>query len=116
MPLETPKPKQNKEGQPFAEESKKYLEGLILNKQVDIFISKTDNYGRNICQVEIRGKDIQMDLVKQGLAWVYDRYVKGPTSDRGNKYKQEEAIAKKERRGLWSDPNPINPETFNHRR
>ena len=50
-----------KPGQPYGEESKKTLQDMILNKEVTVRITKPSvngsNYGRDMCQIEIEGKD-----------------------------------------------------------
>jgi len=42
--------------------------------------------------------------VERGLAWAYVYFTR--------EYEEEEKEAKKERRGLWTDPNPVNPYDF----
>lgn len=113
---ETAKPKYNKPGQPFGEEAKKSLQDAILNKEVTVTIvkaQKPDPYGREICEIEIQGQSVGLKQVQDGLAWVYDRYVSGTQRDT---LKSAEAQAKAFKKGLWSDPNPVYPETFKHQR
>lgn len=109
---ETAKPQYGKQGQPFGEESKKRLEQMILNKEVNVRIVKPDgNYkDRAICQVEIEGKGLDQAMVEQGAAWVYERFAKDTL--RGASLKQAQQTAKEKRVGLWKDPNPIYPPTF----
>ena len=105
----------HKAGQPtqtYGEEAGKILQKMILNKEVSIRVTApTDgksNYGRDVCQIEVSGKDVSVELIRAGAAWLYPRY---------NHYGaagvalQEEAQAAG--RGLWQYP-AINPETFSH--
>mgnify|MGYP001765302886 CR=1 FL=1 len=109
---ETAKPKHNKPGQPYGEESKKSLQEAILNKEVTLTIvksAKPDKYGRELCEIEIQGQSVGLKQVQEGLAWVYERYVSGTE---GNALRSAEAQARAFKKGLWADPTPVNPETF----
>ena len=108
---ETAKPKLGKPGQPYGEESKKTLQDMILNKEVDIkIIRPADKYGRSICQVEINGKNIDKAMIEQGAAWVYDYFAKG--SFQYSDLMSAQNAAKKAGKGLWKDPNPMYPPLF----
>lgn len=77
---ETAKPWAGKPGQPGAEEAKAYLENLIANKEVTIKVygqdkRKDDGPVRNICQVEIEGRALDLEMVRAGFAHVYDKYI-----------------------------------------
>lgn len=47
---------------------------------------------------------LNLELVKAGLAWWYAHYAK-----HDSRLADAEAEARKGRRGLWSDPNPVPP-------
>ena len=106
----------HKAGQPtqtYGEEAAKILQKMILNKEVSIRVTKpTDgksNYGRDVCQIEVSGKDVSVELIRAGAAWLYPRF---NHYGAGGVALQEEAKAAG--RGLWQYPNPTNPETFSH--
>ena len=63
----------------------------------------TDRYGRTVARVRCDGQDASEQLVRSGMAWVFDRYV----TDRSLYPLQDEARAA--RRGLWADNNPTSP-------
>lgn len=111
---ETKKVKYNKPGQPGGEEATAYLKAMIENKEVDIHIAGKDHNGRNICQVEINGKDVDMYLIKNGMGWLYRQYVV-PGSQRFRELYSAEQDAKENKRGLWNDPNPEYPSKFRKR-
>lgn len=94
--------------QSFGREAQKHLENLILNKEVTIKVTKTKG-SRNFCEVEFQGKNVELNQLEAGMAWVYDRYVNDANK---STFKAAEAKAKAQRKGLWSELNPINPETF----
>lgn len=90
--------------QPFGLEATKLLEKLILNEEINItFQSKKDRYGRYLGEVFLNDENINKLLVRNGLAWVYDRYV---TDD---SYYKDLNIAKNKRMNIWSDNKQISP-------
>lgn len=100
-------------GEPYGQEAKATLEKMIKNREVTIRISKpTDgrsNYGRDVCQIEIEGKDVTMELLKAGAGQIYSRY--GTTPER--QAAQSDAQANK--RGIWGmGTPPSNSEQFRH--
>ena len=55
------------------------------------------------------GVDVNLEQVKTGYAWWYRYYAKTqPEADRVS-YEEAEDTAKADKRGLWAEPNPINP-------
>lgn len=101
-------------GQRFGRESQQALAAMIENKEVTLRITKpeTDQYGRNYCQIEIHGKGVDEQLVRSGLAWVYDRYVRRDAPQSYDSLKAMETEARTQKRGLWVDPEPMQPEFF----
>ena len=67
---------------------------LIGRNTVRCEVSGRDNYGRAIGACVIRGRDLQQQLVRQGLALAYRRY--------STRYVPDEDAARAEGRGLWS--------------
>jgi endonuclease YncB( thermonuclease family) len=89
--------------QEYGKKSKNYLEKLILNKKIIVNSTIKDKYGRTIAVIFFNDKNINKEMVQNGLAWVYDRYVK----DKSFYDAQNEAKAKKI--NIWSDINPTEP-------
>lgn len=113
--IDTPEKKfgPKKVDQPYGPQASEKLKQMIENKEVDIFISKNDQYGRNICQVEFRGAGVDHELVKAGMAWVYNRWVReNPFDPRKAPLQDAELDARRNQIGLWSDPNPMAPSLF----
>ena len=90
-------------GQPFGREAKQALTVLTLQKKITIDVQTIDRYERTVGLVYVQGLDVNAELVRQGMAWVYRRY----TND--ERLYALEAKAKKEKRGLWSTNNFIEP-------
>jgi endonuclease YncB( thermonuclease family) len=90
----------NKPGQPFSRKSTKHLAGLVLNKSVEIQSYGTDRYGRTLGVVYYNGTNVNLEMVKSGLAEVY----RGKSSkgfDNGPYWKAEKD-ARGDGRGMWS--------------
>ncbi len=93
--------------QDFGQASKKYLSGLIYDKDVKVEITDTDRYGRSIGKIYLNDKYINLEMVKSGMAWWYRQYAKHDTELR-----DAEQIAKELKTGLWIMPNPIEPAIY----
>lgn len=89
--------------QPFGTKSKQALSDLCFGKQADVAPQTKDRYGRTVARVRCDGQDASEQLVRSGMAWVFDRYV----TDRSLYSLQDEARAT--RRGLWVDDGPVPP-------
>jgi len=89
--------------QPFGQQSKQALSALVFGKDVEIRATGKDRYGRTLARVFVDGADVNLAMVKAGMAWRFDKYSK----DRAFQSAQEEA--QRARRGLWADPAPVAP-------
>ena len=57
--------------QPYSQKSKKHLAGLILNKTVEIKGYGLDRYNRTLGVIYLDGKNINLEMIRVGLAEVY---------------------------------------------
>lgn len=90
--------------QPFGQAAKKSLKDMVDGKEVTVQITTPkDKYNRAVCLIEVQGKNVNLELVKQGLAWVNERYVRDAL------FVQAQAKAKADRSGLWAQDNPQDP-------
>jgi endonuclease YncB( thermonuclease family) len=100
-------------GQPFAERAKKYLAGLVLNKNVEIIGYELDRYNRVLGLVVLEGKNVNLELVKAGLAEVY-RGDPARGMDLGP-YWAAEKEAREAKRGMWDlGEKYISPRAWRH--
>lgn len=90
--------------QPFGQRSRQHLAELCFQQQAVITPRSKDRYGRTVADVECQGKDAGQAQVQAGMAWYYVKYGKGYEVLAG-----AEAEAKRARRGLWVDPEPVPP-------
>jgi micrococcal nuclease len=93
--------------QPFGAKAKQYLLELVGGKPVEIVWSKRDRYGRIIGKVIYNDTDINLAMVRAGLAWWYRKYANEQSPADRVLYEAAEDEARTERRGLWRDPNPM---------
>ena len=84
-------------GQAFGNKSKQSLSDLCFDKTATLADKGKDRYGRTLARVYCDDVDANVEQVRRGMAWAYDRYV----TDRGLYLIQDEAKAAK--RGLWVD-------------
>ena len=92
--------KKNEPGQPFSRKSTKYLASLVLNKSVEVKSYGTDRYGRILGVMFVGDKNVNLEMVKAGLAEVY----RGKPADGLDlePYWNAEAEAKKAGTGMWA--------------
>jgi len=94
--------------QAFGQKSKQHLSSLVFGKDVRVTYRSRDKYGRILGTIYVDGLDVNLEMIRAGLAWHYKRYDKNPA------YAAAESEARSAKRGLWSDPNPTPPEQFRH--
>jgi micrococcal nuclease len=89
--------------QPFGQSSKAELSEIVFGKHVSVRSHGTDRYKRTIGRIACGEIDVNLVMVKRGMAWRYDKYSK----ERALIEAQIEA--KSQRVGLWIDKNPVAP-------
>ena len=94
--------------QAFGNRSKETLSDYCFNKVATLAEKGKDRYGRTLARVTCNGVDVNAEMVRVGMAWVYDKYV----TDRSLYALQDEARAA--RRGLWVDADPMPPWEWRH--
>jgi len=99
----------NKPAQPYGEKSKAALADFVFQKTVDADCQTKDRYGREVCKILLNGLDVNLEQVKNGMAWVYVKYA------REQQYFEAEATVKEKRIGLWADSDPIAPWEYRHK-
>ncbi len=98
--------------QAFGEQSRQSLAEMISGKEVTVSYQKTDQYGRLVGKIVLDGRDINLEQVKAGMAWHYKFYENEQTPADRELYAKAESSARAARRGLWQDPNPVEPYQF----
>jgi endonuclease YncB( thermonuclease family) len=115
--LETPKidrrtGKVKKPGQPFGEEVANAFRKKVEGKKVRVDIIDIDRYKRMVGIVWLNGRNITLEMVREGWAQCYRRYLKPPHT-----YQciQAEDIARRERKGIWGRSDYEDPANFRKR-
>lgn len=85
--------------QSFAHKAKQYLESLVKNRKVAIKSYGTGVYNRQLAEVFVNNKNINIEMIKEGLAEVYKG--KRPKKLASPLYLKEEASARRDRKGMW---------------
>jgi endonuclease YncB( thermonuclease family) len=104
---ETAKP--DKPGQPFGEAARRALLAKVMGKRVSAEIIDVDQHQRAVAVIRYAGRDINREMVAEGMAWAYRRYLQGPYA---SEYLDAENRARSRRAGLWRDVNPRPPWEF----
>ncbi len=90
--------------QPFGKRAKQFTSDLTFGREVTVHASGRDRYGRTLAHVLLpNGQDLNHELLKAGFAWWFRKYSKDTTLG------GMEDEARREKRGLWADPEPVAP-------
>ncbi len=89
----------DQQSQPFSREAKAYLETLLNNREVALKSHGADGYHRQLAEIFVDGKNVNIEMIKQGLAEVY-KGIPPKTLDL-EIYIKEEKQAKKTGKGIW---------------
>lgn len=96
---------------PYGRESKVTLERLIngVNKNVTVSYRKVDRYKRLVGKLEANGKDLNLEMIKLGMAWYFKKYRKDVDKADQRSYEKAQEAARDRKIGLWRDSNPMPP-------
>lgn len=96
--------------QAFGTKAKQFTSELVYGERVSVTQVATDKYKRLVGIVELENGQILNELlVAAGVAWWYQQYA--PTD---RTLQSLEEAARKEKKGIWSVPNPTPPWEFRH--
>ncbi len=96
-------------GQPFGAVARRTLMYKIMGRQVSAEIIDTDRYQRAVAVIRYAGRDINREMVEEGMAWAYRQYLRGQYA---SEYIGSENRARSIRAGLWREANPLPPWEF----
>ncbi len=80
---------------PWGQEAREFLRSSLKGK-VNLVVHGHDNYGRKLAEVFVKGKNINLEMVKSGKSAVYARYC--PLQQ----YFQAAYYAQIDQLGIWS--------------
>jgi micrococcal nuclease len=90
-------------GQPFGQASKKALSEKVFGKNVVVIVKTKDKYGRTVGHVMIDGRDVNLEMLEEGMAWHYAKY------DHNKRLREAEQSARATNNGLWTDGEAVPP-------
>ncbi len=96
--------------QEYGDSAKFATVGLCFNKQIRVEKTGVDSYGRTLAFVYVDDICVNKELLRLGLAWHYAEY----NSDA--ELANLEREARKNKVGLWRQPNPESPGDFRHKK
>jgi endonuclease YncB( thermonuclease family) len=99
-------------GQAFGNSAKRAMIALVLGRNVELWPQSTDRYGsdRLVCVAATDGIDVGLEMLDDGLAWVYN-ITEAPT-ELQRIYRDAQRRARDNRVGLWQENNPEPPWDF----
>jgi endonuclease YncB( thermonuclease family) len=101
--------KQDRPGQPYGDLSRQTLKYKISGRRVTAEIIDIDQYKRAVAVVRYDRRDINREMVSEGMAWAYRRYLQGAYA---SEYIGAESLARSRRAGLWRESKPLPPWEF----
>jgi micrococcal nuclease len=84
---------------------------MVYGKTVEVEPKDVDRYARTVALISVDSQSLNEALVKNGLAWLYQKYCKEAFCE---DWLNLEIIARYGKIGLWSESNPIPPWEFRH--
>jgi len=97
--------------QPLGNKSTAFLKEILSDRKVDIIeVNDNDRWGRTIGELWIGDKFVNAEMIKAGLAYEFRRF-SGNCPNR-QKLRDAEAIAQRNRVGVWDGGNYQKPWDF----
>jgi endonuclease YncB( thermonuclease family) len=92
--------------QDWGSQAKQALSAKVFGKPATVEYTQHDRYGRIIGKILCNGRDINLEMVKDGMAWHYKQYNKEAV------FARAETDARAARLGLWAGKTPVAPWDF----
>lgn len=96
-------------GQAFARKAAEHLQLLLEGKATEARCFKTDDFGREVCNVFVADNDIGLEMLRAGLAWHFKRFQDEQEPADRDRYARAEEEARAAGRGLWAGQVPMAP-------
>lgn len=95
---------------PYSKRAREALNDAVSGKTVEVRYDDRDQFDRVLGDVFVGTHRINLELVRAGWAWHYKRYSDDPD------LAEAEEEARREKRGLWKDSDPLPPWEFRQRK
>ena len=100
--------------QAYSSRAREFTRELLDCRTVTVEEKDVDRYGRTVALVSCQGSLVNRELVRAGLAWRYAKYCR--TEPLCSELATLEQEARRARRGLWADPEPVPPWVWRHQK
>lgn len=90
-------------GQDYYQVAKNYVSNQIFGKHVRVEVKNKDRYNRSVGVIWYSNNNLNIDLLKNGLAWHYTDF------DKSKAYSEAEKTARLAKRNIWSKKSPTAP-------
>lgn len=98
--------------QPRGEEAKKTLQELLRNGNPKVNRLGTDRFGRTVASLEVLGRNINVEMVRRGQAFVYGQFLSSCPPAMQTELRAVENYARTRGIGVWQDNPPDYPWEF----
>lgn len=88
-----------RKSQPFSQKSKSHMERLVGNRLVQLKSYGIGGYNRQLAEVFVNGKNVNLEMIRTGLAEVYTG--RRPETLDSKRYFAEESKARSNNTGMW---------------
>lgn len=99
-------------GQAFGNRARQHLADRVFQREVQVEYDKRDRYGRILGKIVLDGEDINLMMVRDGMAWHYRQFQRDQRPADRTLYADAEREARAAGRGLWADAHPQPPWEF----
>jgi endonuclease YncB( thermonuclease family) len=86
-------------GQPYSQAARRYLAQLVLNRCAELVFFGADRYARKLAVVRVDNQNVNLTMVREGLAEVYRG--RKPDGFDSAPFEAAQAQAQAERKGVW---------------
>lgn len=90
--------------QPYGDAASQSLTAMVMSKEVMVISRAVDDYGRIVAAINLDNYNVNAAQVQRGMAWVTSR-----PSRRNSDLLELQRAAQLAKRGLWAEPNAIEP-------
>jgi endonuclease YncB( thermonuclease family) len=88
----------------FGTRAKQFTGDQAFGQVVTVKVRDVDRYTRTVAEILPDRRNLNLEIVRAGLAWWYQQYARRETV-----MPDLEQEARAAKRGLWSDPKPVAP-------
>lgn len=99
-------------GQAFGNRARQHLADRVFQREVQVEYDKRDRYGRILGKIVLDGEDINLMMVRDGMAWHYRQFQRDQRPADRTLYADAEREARAAGRGLWANAHPQPPWEF----